>query len=86
MIANRTIYEKMASALGEEEKIIYQHRVDEISPNMRYCAYNIGDESAIQDLKKMRRNVGQDMLAEKLDVRFFFAISLFLIKSFFSSS
>lgn len=62
------IYEKLASALNEDEKMLYQQRVDEITPNVRYCAYNIGDESAIQDLKKMRRNIGQDVLAENLDM------------------
>lgn len=39
----RTIYEKLASAFTEELAVLYRQRVDEISPNIRYCAYNIGE-------------------------------------------
>lgn len=39
----RTIYEKLASAFTEEMAVLYRQRVDEISPNIRYCAYNIGE-------------------------------------------
>lgn len=39
----RTIYEKLASAFTEEIAILYRQRVEEISPNIRYCAYNIGE-------------------------------------------
>ncbi|CAL1543670.1 unnamed protein product [Lymnaea stagnalis] len=63
----KTIYEKLANAFSEELQIIYQQRVDEISPNLRYCAYNIGDESALQDLQKMRIAAGEDQLSFKLD-------------------
>ena len=38
----RTIYEKLASAFTEELAVLYHQRVEEISPNIRYCAYNIG--------------------------------------------
>ena len=64
----RTIYEKLAGAFTEEQQLIYQQRVDEIAPNLRYCAYNIGDESALQDLQKMRVAAGGDQLSSKLDV------------------
>lgn len=40
---SRTIYEKLASAFTEESAILYRQRVEEISPNIRYCAYNIGE-------------------------------------------
>ncbi|XP_059176019.1 signal recognition particle subunit SRP68-like [Physella acuta] len=63
----KTIYEKLANAFSEEIQLIYQQRVDEISPNLRYCAYNIGDESALQDLQKMRIAAGGDQLSFKLD-------------------
>ncbi|GAB6027252.1 signal recognition particle subunit srp68 [Chamberlinius hualienensis] len=63
----QTIYEKMVGAVTGDVKSVYQQRVDEINPNVRYCAYNIGDKSAMQDLMKMRRAVGQDLLAENLD-------------------
>ncbi|XP_003725432.3 signal recognition particle subunit SRP68 [Strongylocentrotus purpuratus] len=57
----KTIYEKLASALNEEQSAIYLQRVEEISPSIRYCAYNIGDESAINDLVKMRLKSGGQM-------------------------
>lgn len=43
LLFTRTIYEKLASAFTEELAVLYRQRVDEISPNIRYCAYNIGD-------------------------------------------
>lgn len=41
----RTIYEKLASAFTEEQAVLYNQRVEEISPNIRYCAYNIGERA-----------------------------------------
>lgn len=67
-MSHRTIYQKLASAFTEEQQVVYQQRVDEIAPNLRYCAYNIGDESAIIDLQKMRIAAGEDQLSSKLDV------------------
>ncbi|XP_076366392.1 signal recognition particle 68 [Tachypleus tridentatus] len=67
---SQTIYGKLASALSEDDVILYKQRVDELSPNIRYCAYNIGDESAINDLVQMRlsgKSVGEDILAGDLD-------------------
>ncbi|WAQ97375.1 SRP68-like protein, partial [Mya arenaria] len=46
----------------------YNNRVAEIEPNIRYCAYNIGDSSALKDLQQMRRMAGGDMMSEELDV------------------
>lgn len=46
MVYLRTIYEKLASAFTEELSVLYNQRVDEISPNIRYCAYNIGKEAS----------------------------------------
>ncbi|KAK7112430.1 signal recognition particle subunit SRP68-like [Littorina saxatilis] len=63
----KTIYEKLAGAFTEEQQTVYQQRVDEIAPNLRYCAYNIGDESALLDLQKMRVAAGGDQLSSKLD-------------------
>lgn len=51
-------------------KEVYIQRVEEISPNIRFCAYNIGDESAVADLMQMRLKSGQeDGLTSRLDVR-----------------
>uniref|UniRef100_A0A8D2LLR8 Signal recognition particle subunit SRP68 n=2 Tax=Varanus komodoensis TaxID=61221 RepID=A0A8D2LLR8_VARKO len=65
----KTIYEKLASAFTEEQAILYNQRVEEISPNIRYCAYNIGDQSAISELMQMRLRSGgtEGLLAEKLE-------------------
>ena len=66
----RTIYEKLGVAFTEEVRALYQQRVDEIVPNLRYCSYNIGDESAFDDLVQMRIKGGDDDLTMKLDVGF----------------
>lgn len=68
MCIHRTIYERLANAFSDELQAIYQQRVDEIAPNLRYCAYNIGDETALQDLQKMRIEAGENQLSFKLDV------------------
>lgn len=57
------VYEKLSSALSEEDQVVYKQRVEELSPSLRYCAYNIGDESAIDDLLKMRSHGQGDLLA-----------------------
>ncbi|KAI4894849.1 hypothetical protein NFI96_018294, partial [Prochilodus magdalenae] len=65
----KTIYEKLANAFTEEQAVLYHQRVEEISPNLRYCAYNIGDQNAINDLMQMRLSAGGGggMMAEKLE-------------------
>ncbi|MBN3299088.1 SRP68 protein, partial [Amia calva] len=65
----KTIYEKLASAFTEEQAVLYYQRVEEISPNIRYCAYNIGDQNAMNDLMQMRLSAGGGggMIAEKLE-------------------
>lgn len=65
---SKVIYEKLADTVVGDAKEIYSQRCSEISPNMRYCEYNIGDSSAIEDLMQMRLNVGsEDPLTSKLD-------------------
>ena len=54
----KAIYSKLASTLNEEEAAAYQARIDEIAPSLRYCAYNIGDTTAKQDLMAMRGQHG----------------------------
>jgi len=66
----RSIYEKLAGAfMDEDTKTMYLQKVEEISPNIRYCAYNLGQGGLdINELMKMRSNAaGQDMLAAKID-------------------
>lgn len=64
----RTIYEKLGSAFSEDIQQLYLQQVEEITPNLRYCAYNIGDQSAIDELRQLRRKGGEDQLTSHLDV------------------
>ena len=67
---HRTIYEKLAGAVTEEQRTLYSQRVEEIAPNIRYCAYNMGDmPTDVSQLMKLRSDApGSDMLASKIDV------------------
>ncbi|XP_052740262.1 signal recognition particle subunit SRP68 [Bicyclus anynana] len=57
------VLEKLSAALPEDERLLYKQKVEELKPSLRYCAYNIGDESAAGDLVAMR---GQGLI-ENLD-------------------
>ncbi|VDP22365.1 unnamed protein product [Soboliphyme baturini] len=54
----KTIYEKL-SAVTESAKMsnLYQQRCQEVVPQLRYCAFNIGDESALSELMEMRMKI-----------------------------
>ncbi|KAF5285524.1 hypothetical protein FQR65_LT13222 [Abscondita terminalis] len=43
----QVVYEKLASALPEEKQLPYKQRIEELTPSLRYCAYNVGDEQGI---------------------------------------
>jgi len=45
---------------------VYQARVEEVKPTLRYCAFNLGDKSS-EDVLKSRSSVGDDYLVSKLD-------------------
>lgn len=63
----KQIYEKLSAALkGDDAQTYYQQKVEEIVPNIRYCNYNLGDESARKDLIDMKLK-GFD-LSENIDV------------------
>jgi len=65
----RAIYASLAKAFTEDQQTMYLQRVSEIEPNIRYCAYNIGDDSALKDLMQMRREAGGgDFMSGELDV------------------
>ena len=73
------MYEKLASALVDEIKDIYLQKCDEISPNIRYCAYNIGDDSAIGDLLQMRlKGGGTDSMISRLDVSVHILLDIYI--------
>ncbi|CAB3223955.1 unnamed protein product [Arctia plantaginis] len=57
------VLEKLCAALPEDERLVYRQKVEELKPSLRFCAYNIGDESAAGDLVAMR---GQGLI-ENLD-------------------
>ena len=50
----KTIYDSLSQAVEEEEANLFKQKMDEITPSLRYCAYNIGDTSAKEDLMSMR--------------------------------
>ncbi|KAF7265209.1 signal recognition particle 68 [Rhynchophorus ferrugineus] len=49
----QVIYEKIASTLNDDDQLPYKQRLEEIAPSLRYCAYNIGDDKAV-DLLELR--------------------------------
>lgn len=55
----QVVYESLILALPEEEQGIYKAKIDELSPSLRYCAYNIGEKANMDDLLEIR---GQGML------------------------
>ncbi|XP_046660042.1 signal recognition particle subunit SRP68 [Homalodisca vitripennis] len=58
----KMVYEKLQSALSEEEQVVYKQRCDELAPSLRYCAYNIGDQSAMDDLLSLRNQAHGELL------------------------
>lgn len=59
----QVVYGNLASALPEAEQIMYKARVEELVPSLRYCAYNIGDASAMDDLMQMRGQLSGELMA-----------------------
>ncbi|XP_072932120.1 signal recognition particle subunit SRP68 [Epargyreus clarus] len=57
------VLDNLCAALPEDERLVYKQKVEELKPSLRYCAYNIGDETAAGDLVAMR---GQGLI-ENLD-------------------
>jgi signal recognition particle subunit SRP68 len=57
----QVVYENLVQALPEEEQPLYRAKIDELSPSLRYCAYNIGDNANMNDLLEMRGQ-GQGLL------------------------
>jgi signal recognition particle subunit SRP68 len=53
---------------GDDCQVFYSEKVNEIIPNIRYCNYNLGDETAKKDLVNMKLNAatGSD-LADNID-------------------
>lgn len=62
----QVVYEKLCGVVKETDLPIYKHKCEELIPSLRYCAYSIGDSSAISDLKDLRGIAHGDIL-DKLD-------------------
>ena len=62
LMLTQTIYEKLSAVVNEDEQLLYKQRVEELKPNLRYCAYNIGDSTAQNDLLNMRSQTGRPEL------------------------
>ncbi|GAB0091881.1 Signal recognition particle subunit SRP68 [Sergentomyia squamirostris] len=48
------VYQNLADALPEEEQALYRAKVEELTPSIRYCAYNIGEGGSMDDLLELR--------------------------------
>ena len=77
----RKIYEKLSNALNcDDSQAFYLQKVEEINPNIRYCNYILGDETAKKDLMDMKLKSGTGSeLAEKLEV----LIAIFCLTNLF---
>lgn len=64
------MYQKLGGVVSEEQRQLYTQRVEEITPNLRYCAYNIGGmPTDVTELMKFRTDgSGSNILASKIDV------------------
>ena len=56
----RAIYTSLSQAVGEEEGALFKAKIDEITPSLRYCAYNIGDKKA--SASELTRDQRMDLL------------------------
>ena len=56
----RSLYMKIGESAKRDQKGVYEKKVEELRPSLRFCAYNIGDETAMQDLMTMQGQ-GRDM-------------------------
>lgn len=82
------VYQKLGNVVSEEQRALYHQRVEEISPSIRYCAYNIGGlPTDVSELMKLQTDAaGSDILAAKIDVGFLFCIMSFLALFFLLGS
>ncbi|KAK9508807.1 hypothetical protein O3M35_006274 [Rhynocoris fuscipes] len=58
----QVVYEKLCSAVNESDQAIYKSKCEELVPSLRYCAYSIGDNTAISDLKSLHGAAHGDLL------------------------
>uniref|UniRef100_A0A8D8V9S8 Signal recognition particle subunit SRP68 n=1 Tax=Cacopsylla melanoneura TaxID=428564 RepID=A0A8D8V9S8_9HEMI len=58
----QVVYEKLVAALNEDDAVLYKQKVEELTPSLRYCAYNIGDQTGIEDLMQLRSQAHGELL------------------------
>ncbi|KAF6206612.1 hypothetical protein GE061_017848 [Apolygus lucorum] len=58
----QVVYEKLSALVDENDQSIYKAKCEDLTPSLRYCAYSIGDNTAISDLKSLQGAVQGDML------------------------
>lgn len=88
---NRTIYENLASAGTPHQEALCNSSIDEIDPNIRFCAYRLrlggasGTASGARDaeelvtmLRKKGNVVGIDLLEAQLEVSVSCVVQLLL--------
>ena len=51
----KAVYTSLSQAVGEEEGALFNGKIQEITPSLRYCAYNIGDKQAAGELTRDQR-------------------------------
>ncbi|KAI8928088.1 hypothetical protein BC831DRAFT_510286 [Entophlyctis helioformis] len=76
-VSSRAIYEQLALvASSPAQATLYQAAIDEIDPNIRYCAYNLrssktagnhADIASLLELRSKSTGPGSDLLASKLE-------------------
>ena len=61
LLINRTIYDKLKTGVrSEEDKVMLDQRIDEITTNVRFCQYKSGDKNAAKELRNLRTKAAFD--------------------------
>ena len=68
----RAIYDKLKTGVrSEDDKQMFDQRIDEITTNARFCQYKSGDKNAAKELRNLRTKAALDdpEMTRVLDVR-----------------
>ncbi len=80
----RTIYDKLKIGVrNEDDKQMFDQRIDEITTNARFCQYKSGDKNAARELRNLRTKAALDdpEMTRVLDVGltlFFASLTLYI--------
>ncbi|CAH8652911.1 unnamed protein product [Heterobilharzia americana] len=50
----QAIYDVLLQMVDDDNGAVYKSRIDDLLPQIRYCAHSVGDETAADDLQRMR--------------------------------